>query len=56
LVRKKGSRGPEKRNSAAACTIASMTGKVSRAPLSRSASTGRRAYCLPNWRVRMENM
>ena len=40
LVRKKGARGPENRNRAAACTTASIAGNDRGAPLSRSASTG----------------
>src|SRR5262249_52385589 len=40
LVWKNGSRGPENRNKAAACTTASTGGSDSGAVLSRSASTG----------------
>ena len=40
LVWKNGSRGPENRNKAAACTTASTAGSDSGAVLSRSASTG----------------
>src|SRR5262249_6025862 len=40
LVRKNGSRGPENRNNAAACTTASTAGKGNNTLLSRLASTG----------------